>query len=86
MQPAGLRAVEVAKANGMYTFLDDVEALVVPEDLATALAGHRDTFDGFSPGRRKQALYWVKSAKRPATRADRIAQIAAAAAEGRSLF
>jgi uncharacterized protein YdeI (YjbR/CyaY-like superfamily) len=86
MRPAGLRAVEVARANGMYTFLDDVEAMVVPEDLAAALGAHRATFDGFSPGRRKQALYWIKSAKRPQTRAKRIAEVARAAAEGRSLF
>lgn len=86
MQPAGRRAVEVAKANGMYAFLDDVEALVVPEDLAAALGSHRTTFDSFSPSRRKQTLYWIKSAKREQTRADRIAKVAAAAAEGKALF
>ena len=31
-------------------------------------------------------LYWIKSAKRPQTRADRIAKIVAAAADGRSVF
>jgi len=86
MQPAGRRAVERARANGMYTFLDDVEAMIVPEDLAAALGELRATFDDFSPGRRKQALAWIKSAKRPATRSDRIARVVAAAAEGRSLF
>ncbi len=86
MQPAGIRAVEVARANGMYTFLDDVDAMVVPDDLAAALGDAGEVFDSFSPGRRKQALYWVKSAKRPQTRADRIAKIAQAAADGTSLF
>lgn len=86
MQPAGLRCVEIAQANGMFTFLDDVEALVVPDDLDAALGRARATFDGFSPGRRKQALYWVKSAKREQTRADRIAKIADAAARGQSVF
>ena len=86
MQAAGLRAVEVAQANGMYTFLDDVDALVVPEDLAQALSGCRDAFDSLTVGRRKQALYWVKSAKRPATRSDRIAKIAEAASKGESVF
>lgn len=86
MQPAGNRAVEVAKANGMFTFLDDVDAMVVPDDLEEALAELRAVFDGFSDGRRKQALYWIKSAKRPQTRADRIAKIVAAAADGRSVF
>lgn len=86
MQPAGLRAVEVARTNGMYTFLDEVEALVVPEDLASALGEARASFEGFSPSRRRQALAWIKFAKRASTRADRIAQVAAAAEDGRSLF
>jgi uncharacterized protein YdeI (YjbR/CyaY-like superfamily) len=86
MQPAGVAAVEIAKANGMYTFLDDVEAQVVPEDLLAALGDDLGVFEQFPPGRRKQALYWIKSAKRPQTRADRIAKIAQAAREGRSVF
>lgn len=86
MHPAGRRAVEIAKSNGMYEFLDDVDAMVVPADLANALGEHRATFEGFSPSRIKQTLYWVKSAKREQTRADRIAKVAAAAAEGKSLF
>lgn len=86
MAPAGRAAVEVAKANGMFTFLDDIDAMVVPDDLVDALGEDRETFEAFTPGRRKQALYWVKSAKRPATRADRIAKVAAAARKGESLF
>lgn len=86
MQSAGRRAVEVAKTNGMYEFLDEVEALIVPDDLAAALGEHRGTFDGLPPGKRKQTLYWIKSAKREQTRADRIAKVAAAAAEGKALF
>lgn len=86
MQPAGLRAVEVAKANGMFTFLDDVDAMVVPEDLAAAMGPHLPAFNAWSVSRRRQALAWIKMAKRPATRADRIAKAVAAAAEGRNLF
>lgn len=86
MQPAGQAAVDRAKANGMYTFLDDVEALEVPDDLAAALGDLRGVFDGFPPGRRRQALYWIKSAKQPRTRSDRIGKIVAAAAQGRLSF
>jgi uncharacterized protein YdeI (YjbR/CyaY-like superfamily) len=32
MQAPGRAAVEIAKANGMWTFLDDVEAGVLPDD------------------------------------------------------
>lgn len=37
MTAAGLAKVQAAQANGMWGFLDDVEALEVPPDLAAAL-------------------------------------------------
>ena len=37
MAPAGLAAIERAKANGSWEILDSVERLEVPEDLAAAL-------------------------------------------------
>jgi uncharacterized protein YdeI (YjbR/CyaY-like superfamily) len=85
MTERGLRAVEVAKANGSWEILDSVERLEVPDDLAAALAaaGQTATWDGFPPGARKQMLYQVISAKREATRQQRIDRIVAAAAEGR---
>jgi uncharacterized protein YdeI (YjbR/CyaY-like superfamily) len=86
MTSAGLAAVEIAKANGSWTLLNDVEALVMPEDLVTALAEKPGAAEGFSAlgeSVRKMALYWIASAKRPDTRAKRIAETVAAAAEGR---
>jgi uncharacterized protein YdeI (YjbR/CyaY-like superfamily) len=86
MTERGLQAIEVAKANGSWELLDAVEALEVPEDLAAALdavPAARAFFDGLPPGSRKQHLWHVVSAKRPATRAARVAAIVAAAAEGR---
>ena len=41
MAPAGLAAIERAKANGSWSLLDSVERLEVPEDLAAALAARR---------------------------------------------
>ena len=38
MTPAGESLIETAKANGCWTFLDEVEQLVVPPDLEEALA------------------------------------------------
>ena len=86
MTPAGLAVIERAKADGSWTFLDDVEDLVVPADLADALRarGAEEQIRGVDPGRRKQLLYWIKSAKRPQTRSDRIARTVAGASEGRS--
>ncbi len=39
MTAAGLRAIEAARADGSWDALNDVDALIVPDDLAAALAG-----------------------------------------------
>lgn len=75
MRPPGLAAIEAAKADGSWTLLDRVDALVVPEDLAKALAADAAAqryFDAFPGSSKKAFLYWIASAKRPATRAERI--------------
>jgi uncharacterized protein YdeI (YjbR/CyaY-like superfamily) len=82
LEPAGRAAVEVAHANGSWSLLDDVEALVVPEDLAAALeaSGARDGWEAMSPTRRRQHLLALVQAKRPDTRAKRVAAAVADAA------
>ena len=79
MLPAGFAAIEDAKRNGTWTLLDDVENLVVPDDLASALATTplaRTNWDAFPPSARRAMLGWLVGAKRPETRAKRIAEIA----------
>lgn len=86
MTDAGRAVIDRAKADGTWTILDDVEALIEPDDLAAALdttSGARGHWDDFPPSVRKNLLWWVKSAKRPDTRARRIATIATETAEGR---
>ena len=83
MMPAGLAAIERAKANGAWELLDGAERMEVPDDLAAALADRppaASNFAAFPPGARKQMLAWVAFAQRPETRAARIAQIAESAA------
>jgi len=83
MAPAGLAAIERAKANGSWELLDSVERLEVPDDLAAALESHRaaaSNFAAFPPSARKMLLGWVALARRPETRASRITQVAEAAA------
>jgi len=85
MMDAGRAAIEVAKANGSWEFLDEIEALVVPADLAEALEGFpgaREAYDEFADSKKRAVLFWIKSAKRPVTRADRIAKTAEAASRG----
>jgi uncharacterized protein YdeI (YjbR/CyaY-like superfamily) len=83
MAEAGRRAVEIARANGSWNSLDDSDGLVVPEDLAAALdatPGAREGFDACTDSARRMILYWLAAAKRPATRADRVARTAAGCA------
>ncbi|GEK18904.1 YdeI/OmpD-associated family protein [Cellulomonas persica] len=85
MTDAGRAVVERAKQDGSFTYLDDVEDLVVPDDLAAALDEHpgaRTHWDGFSPSARKVVLRWILDARRPATRAARIAETARLAEAG----
>jgi uncharacterized protein YdeI (YjbR/CyaY-like superfamily) len=85
MRPAGLAAVERAKANGSWTLFDSVERLEVPGDLAAALAARppaATTFAGYPPSVRKQALASLALARRPETRAARLRRIVDAAAAG----
>ncbi len=52
MRPAGRALIDAAKADGSWTLLDDVEAGIVPEDLAEALGAHpagRATWDAYPP-------------------------------------
>ena len=79
MQPAGLAVIERAKKDGSWSLLDSVEALEVPADLRKALgaAGMRK-FDALTPGKKKEHLLALVTAKRPETRAARIASVRAA--------
>jgi uncharacterized protein YdeI (YjbR/CyaY-like superfamily) len=84
MMPAGLEKIERAQADGSWTFLDDVEALVIPADLAAALASNAEAakyFSAFSPSAKKGILQWIKMAKRPETRAQRIEKTVTLAAQ-----
>ncbi len=83
MRPAGLAAIEQAKASGSWEVLDGPERLEVPEDLATALDANPPAaanFAAFPPSARKMQLTWIALARRPETRADRVTKIAEAAA------
>ncbi len=83
MMPAGMEKIKAAKADGSWTFLDDVEALLIPEDLAAALAANavaKQNFEKFSPSAKKGILQWIKMAKRSQTRQQRIEKTVACAA------
>lgn len=87
IQPPGAAKIAQARRDDSWSFLDDVEALVQPDDLQAALA----RLDGAAPGwgnfpksTKRGLLEWIKTAKRPQTRADRIQKAASGAARGKS--
>ena len=87
MTPAGRAAVEVAKSNGSWTMLDEIDSLTVPEDLAVALAAAPPAerfFAALSSSQQKMILYWIASAKLPETRAKRITETVQAAGQNRT--
>lgn len=82
---AGLKSIEIAKENGAWTFLDEVEELIVPDDLNSAFelhTGSKEFFEGLSKSVRKMMLHWIVSAKQDATRQKRIQEIAEKAGMG----
>ena len=85
MTDAGRAAIDAAKANGWWTISDQVEDLEEPTDLTTALdrnAQARANWDNFTPSARKQMLWWIISANRDTTRANRITRVVADATHG----
>ena len=84
MHKSGLEAIKIAKANGSWAALDDVESGVVPDDLEKALNKNKsalENFQNFTHGQRKSYLYWLNHAKREETRQKRIKEIIALAAQ-----
>lgn len=86
MRPPGAAVVERARADGSWDALVDIDAMVVPDDLAGALAaqyGAAGAFAALNDSMKQAALYWIWSAKRPETRAKRVAAVVEAALAGR---
>jgi uncharacterized protein YdeI (YjbR/CyaY-like superfamily) len=84
MSSAGLAKIEAAKQDGSWNALDAVEALEIPADLMEALAANppaKGNFEAFPRSVKRGILAWIASAKRPKTRAIRVAETARLAAE-----
>jgi uncharacterized protein YdeI (YjbR/CyaY-like superfamily) len=86
MRPAGLREVERAKADGRWdAAYESQSTATVPDDLRRELDRNpkaRDFFAALDSRNRYAILYRVKDAKRPETRARRIAEYVAMLAAG----
>ncbi len=75
MMPAGMAAITASKRDGLWDATADVDALIMPSDLETALAGHPSAAEWFAaaaPSYRRNVLRWIKAAKTAPTRDKRI--------------
>ncbi|SLN50329.1 YdeI/OmpD-associated family protein [Pseudooctadecabacter jejudonensis] len=83
MHPQGAAVVAAGKASGLWDFFADVDALIVPDDLAVTL--DQAKWDILPPSYRRNVLRWIKLAKTDKTRAKRVAEAAEATAQGRRI-
>jgi uncharacterized protein YdeI (YjbR/CyaY-like superfamily) len=90
MRPTGLREIEAAKADGRWANAYERQSRIqVPEDLEAAFAAHPGAAEFFATldsQNRYAVLYRIHDAKRPRTRADRIAKFAAMLARGEKIY
>lgn len=76
--PAGHKSVEIAKSNGSWSILDDVEELIIPLDLEQEFKskpGSKEFFLSLSKSKKKEILQSLVLARRPETRQARIIKI-----------
>lgn len=75
MAKAGLEAIEIAKQNGTWNALDEVDNSIVPDDLKKALSKNKaamQNFEVFPKSSKKIILEWIQNAKKEETRLKRI--------------
>lgn len=75
MRDAGLEMVALAKQNGTWTALDDVDKLIEPPDLKAVFEANPKAYGNwlaFAPSTRRGILEWILNAKTQATRLKRI--------------
>lgn len=86
MHSAGLADVTHAKVTGAWDAMNDVDALVVPDDLANDLAANPpalEHFNRFPTSTRRNILRWIASARTSSTRTKRVNLTVADAQQGR---
>ena len=90
MRPAGQAQIDAARSDGRWVAAyAGAKSATVPEDLAAALAANSAAqafFDTLDSRNRYSILYRVQDAKKPETRARRVAQYVEMLAEGKKLY
>ena len=79
IENAGKDSVLKSKAAGLWDFMDDVDALIKPEDFIKVFGEYENAtnnFNAFGASSQRFVLRWIKLAKTAETRAKRIEQAA----------
>ena len=88
MEPAGYASIKAGKQSGLWHFMDDVDALLIPKDLEAALNDKPTAFEFFvniNPSSKRFVLRWLKLSKTEKTRLKRIDQLVTLSAKGEKL-
>jgi uncharacterized protein YdeI (YjbR/CyaY-like superfamily) len=78
MHSSGLHSIKIAKQNGSWTALDNVEKGIIPKVLKNAFEENTKAYKNymsFAPSYRKNYLYWLNQAKREETKQKRVEEI-----------
>jgi uncharacterized protein YdeI (YjbR/CyaY-like superfamily) len=83
--PSGQALIDQAKLDGTWDKLNEVDALIVPDDLRAAFTdtlGAQENWERFPPSSKRGILEWINAAKKVETRQNRVQQTASLAAQG----
>ena len=78
MTKAGMKKIDESKKDGTWKKLEQVEAMIQPEDLAKRLSRSKKPiayFESLKKTNKKYLLHWLNTAKRPETRLKRFDEI-----------
>lgn len=82
---SGLEMIELAKRNGTWNALDEIEQLVVPNDLMALFEKKNsaafENWEKFPRSSKRGILEWILNAKKPETRQKRIEETVSLAEE-----
>jgi uncharacterized protein YdeI (YjbR/CyaY-like superfamily) len=84
MTSNGQKLIDLAKTNGTWDAMEEIDNLVIPADLKNMFARNKKAFknfEAFPPSSKKIILNWILSAKRQETREQRIKQTVELAAK-----
>jgi uncharacterized protein YdeI (YjbR/CyaY-like superfamily) len=88
MTEVGQATIDQAQADGSWSQTDEVDALIIPPDLKSALdaAPHAmAAYQALIDSAKKQYLWWIHTAQRPVTRANRIEETIRRLSSGQTL-